>query len=110
MMNPLAHYERMDALSGAMVRAAQAQDWDRLADLEHEVAALRDALALRDVPPDSLSALERTRKVALIHRILDNDAEVRRHTEPWMEHVRRLLAGAHATRSVARAYGATAGC
>jgi flagellar protein FliT len=41
----------------------------------------------------------------MIQRILKDDAEVRRHTEPWMEQVRRFLNGDARKRQVDRAYG-----
>lgn len=84
-------YEQMCALSSRMVEAARANDWDRLIDLEHSVEGLRTTL-LRDVD-SAASSFEIKRKYDLIQRILRDDAEVRRHTEPWMEQVRRFLTG-----------------
>ena len=46
------------------------------------------------------TAPERTLKAALIQRVLDDDAEIRRHTEPWMEKVRQLLGGTAKRRRV----------
>lgn len=100
-------YETMSKLSGLMVEAAQSNDWDRLSGLEHQVAALRDRL----VTQDSVSALPlsdesvRARKIALIRKMLADDREIRRHTEPWMDAVRLLLAGASKQRAVKAAYG-----
>ncbi|WIM06713.1 MAG: flagellar protein FliT [Candidatus Nitricoxidivorans perseverans] len=96
-------YEEMSALSARMVEAAQCNDWERLVALEHSVAALRDTLMAEDGA--SLSDDEIGLKRALIQRILDDDAEVRRHTEPWMEQVRQFLGGATTRRKVERAYG-----
>jgi flagellar protein FliT len=45
------------------------------------------------------------RKRELIQRILRDDAEVRRHTEPWMEQVRRFLTGNVHQRQANRACG-----
>ncbi|MDD5247961.1 MAG: flagellar protein FliT [Rhodocyclaceae bacterium] len=96
-------YQEMSALSAQMVEAAQAQDWERLIALEKSVAALRDLLMAED-DNAGLSLDERGTKAALIQRILDDDAEVRRHTEPWMEHVRQFLGGAAKRRRVENAY------
>lgn len=88
-------YEEISALSARMADAARRGDWDALVELERRVATLRDRLA-DDVPlmPDSIeSAPEVARMHGLIQQILDDDAEVRRHTEPWMEQVRLLLSG-----------------
>ena len=43
----------------------------------------------------------------VIQRILDDDAEIRRHTEPWMEQVRRFLGGRNSRDRVERAYGSS---
>ncbi|MFZ5464031.1 MAG: flagellar protein FliT [Pseudomonadota bacterium] len=103
-MNSLQMYETMSALSAQMVAAAQANDWERLVALEKDCAGL--ARHLQGAEPLALSAEERGRKAELIRRILSDDAEVRRHTEPWMEHVRQFLGGAARERKVRDAYGA----
>ena len=96
-------YQEMSALSARMVRAAESQDWDQLVALEKNVAALRDALMAED-DNSHLAPGERGLKAELIQRILDDDAAVRRHTEPWMEHVRQYLGGAAKRRKLERAY------
>ena len=98
-------YETMNRLSAQMVEAAAANDWDRLARLEQEVARLREALQAARVSA-TLTAEQRSRKFALIMRILANDAEVRRHTEPWMEQVRRFLDGSATKLELQRPFGA----
>lgn len=85
-------FEEMSALSARMVEAAQAHDWDKLIHLEKSVAALRHTLLDDDTA--ALTTAEAEMKRALIQRILDDDAEIRRHTEPWMERLRRFLGGA----------------
>ncbi len=47
----------------------------------------------RSSPGAAMVAPEIARKRGLIQQLLDDDAEIRRHTEPWMEHVRKLLGG-----------------
>ncbi len=84
-------YEQMCALSSRMVEAARAGDWDRLIDLEQSVEGLRTTL-MQDADSASMPC-ETKRRHDLIQRILRDDAEVRRHTEPWMEQVRRFLTG-----------------
>lgn len=97
-------YEQMCALSTCMVEAARARDWDRLIDLEHSVEGLRNTL-MQDVDAAS-TPYEVRRKHDLIQRILRDDAEVRRHTEPWMEQVRRFLTGNLRKQQVDPIYGA----
>lgn len=106
MKNIIGVYETMDRLSSEMVVAARCNDWDRLVDLEKNVARLRYDLCGREAPPSLLTAEERALKVNLIHRILDADAEVRRHTEPWLAQVRKFLSAGAREAAVHRAYGA----
>lgn len=106
-MSILGIYEEMGRISAQMVEAARANNWDRLVALEHDVSCLRRRLDACSHSPQ-LTAQERSRKVALIHHILDNDAEVRRHTEPWMDGVRQFLGSGTRERNLRRAYGAGA--
>jgi flagellar protein FliT len=96
-------YEEIRAVSGRMVESAQANDWDRLVELERRMTELRGVLetAAESAP---LSAVENERKRSLIQQILADDAEVRRHAEPWMAQVRQLLGSQHQRRQVQRAY------
>lgn len=97
-------YEQMHALSSRMVEAARANDWDRLIDLESNVAALRTQLMSEEGGALAPGEIEQKRR--LIQNILQDDAEVRRHTEPWMEQVRQFLSGETRKQRVDRAYGA----
>lgn len=107
-MNSLELYETMGSISAQMAEAAAACDWNRLVDLEKDCASLaRHLESSGEAQP--LAAAERERKAVLIRRILANDAEVRRHTEPWMEQVRHYLGGGARERQVRRAYGAHSG-
>ncbi len=99
-------YEEMSALSAQMAEAARATDWDKLVSLERAVAVLREALR-KDEDNSNLSESEREMKTRLIQRILEDDAEVRRHTEPKMEQVRQFLGSAARKNRVERAYGAS---
>ena len=101
-------YESMSQLTAAMVQAAQANDWDRLCELEHEVAQLRDRLLVEDpvAQPAPLDARSRARKLALIQRMLEDDRNIRSYTEPWMDSVRRFLGAGRREQSVRMAYTA----
>ncbi len=106
MASQIEIYEEMSALSARMVEAARANDWDNLIRLEKSVVALRLSLAADD-DNSRLSAQEIEVKRTLIQRILDDDAEIRRHTEPWMEQVRQFLGGNERRKRVESAYGAS---
>lgn len=110
MPSQLAVYQQMSALSAEMVEAARQGDWDRLIRLEKSVAALRDTLIAEDAAAgrDIVPPAEQEQKARLIQRILEDDAEIRRHTEPWMEKVRQFLGGNARRRQVELAYGAGA--
>ncbi len=97
-------YEEIGVLSGRMVDAARSHDWDALIELEREVAALRDTLMTSDESIGTM--LDADRKRRLIQQILQDDAEVRRHTEPWMEQVRKYLGTSNQRQRLAQAYGA----
>lgn len=105
-MASLQTYERMSELTDQMAAAARANDWDRLCELERELAGLRDWLQSNDAQPVRLDESERQRKVELIKRMLADDREVRRHTEPWMDDVRKLLSTGARTRNLQATYGA----
>ena len=104
MPSQIARYEEMRELSARMVEAARSKDWDSLVTLEKAVADLRRTLI--DEDDSSLSSADIERKAGLIRQILVDDAEIRRHTEPWMEHLRRFLGDASKKQQVDRAYGA----
>jgi flagellar protein FliT len=106
MPSPIELYQEISVLSSQMVEAAQKHDWERLVHLEKAIAVLRNTL-LSGADSVVLSAEERDAKGALIQRILDDDAEIRRHTEPWMERVRKFLGHGAKRHLVERAYGAS---
>jgi flagellar protein FliT len=105
MPNQISLYEDMSKLSSLMVEAARSHDWDRLVSLEDAVTALRRSLEPQD-DNSEFTVEEITRKRMLIQKILQDDAEVRRHTEPWMEHLRQFLGQNNIRKKVVRAYGA----
>jgi flagellar protein FliT len=101
-------YEEMRLLSSRMVAAARGGDWDSLIELERNVTRLRNTLMA--TPEDNNApATDLAQKRSLIQRILEDDAEVRRHTEPWMEHVRQYLGDSTYRRDVQQGYAAGAG-
>lgn len=104
----LAIYEEIYTLSGYMVTAAQANDWDNLIALESRVSTLRDRLMIEESASTlALSVAESDRKSAMIRQILEDDAEIRRHTEPWMDNVRQFLGSQSQRRKMQSAYVAT---
>lgn len=108
-MGSLQLIESMSALSTAMVEAARANDWDRLAALELQLAAVREEIARLEPggrQSEALSDDERRRKAALIAQILTDGEEVRTHVVPWMDSARRVLSADARARTMRAAYGA----
>lgn len=97
-------YERALELSGAMLEAARASDWDALVDLERQRGRLLDRLKAEDREPGRDAAV-RERKAELIRSILVLDAEVQSLTLDWMHELRDILGSASKARQVKRAYG-----
>lgn len=90
MSAPIDIYEEMSILSSRMVDAARTSDWDLLVELETTVSELRVRLESEE-ESIALSTHDRERKRIMIQEILAKDAEIRSHTEPWMERMRRFL-------------------
>ena len=110
-MTTLTLYENMGTLSADMAVAARENDRDRVTELEGKITRLRNDLLTLDPlerPAVQLSDAERRRKAELIKKILADDREVRRHTEPWLDGVRTLLGGASRGRAMRAAYSAVA--
>jgi len=104
----IAVYEALLGLSGLMLEAARAADWDRLVALEERcrghVARLR---ALGDALP-ALSDAERARKTDIIRRVLAEDAEVRRLAEPRLAELEHLIGNTRNQQRLLASYGAPA--
>lgn len=104
-------FEALHAQSLRMVAAAQANDWDRLAEIEREMAQLRDHILAQQGNADASPTLDPAtarRKAELIAAMLAHDAEVRRHVEPWLASARKLLTSNKRGRAARAAYAAHA--
>lgn len=97
-------YQEVARLTDHMLSAAHQSDWDRLLELEAGCAHCIESL--RGCPvPARLSESVREQKIALLRRILTNDREIRKLTEPWMQRIGQLLETTRRQSDVARAYG-----
>ena len=103
-MHPvIENYEQLSSIMGNMRAAAAQEDWDRLVELEKQcsqhVAAMKSA--------DEAAALDealRLKKVALIRKILADDAEIRNKVDPWLAQIQRLLQSVRQERRLQQAY------
>jgi flagellar protein FliT len=83
-------YESIAAASTGMLDAARASDWDALVEHEKNCARLIDTL--RSAGPEyRLGPESLERKNAIIRRLLAEDAEIRRLTQPWLARLEDLL-------------------
>jgi flagellar protein FliT len=101
-------YATISAKTGEMLEAARSGDWDRLVALEQDCRALIETLKQSDAGAD-VGARFVQRKVALIRKVLADDAEIRKFTEPWMTQLEAYLGSARREHKLRRAYDADHG-
>ncbi|WLI87968.1 flagellar protein FliT [Massilia sp. R2A-15] len=100
----LSVYETLVGLTGEMVAAASASDWDQLAVLESRCAAHVQALKENAAPV--LTGENRARKVRIIQKMLDDDRKIRDLTMPWMAQLSSLISNTRSQGRLVNAYGA----
>lgn len=99
----ISTYESIAAVMARMRAAAQSAQWERLSALERDCSKLVATLRF-DAAPPALTSQQLQRKSALIRQLLAEDAEIRRHTEPWMEELKSLINSTGKSRRISRAY------
>ena len=107
-MHPvIENYESLSSLTGQMRAAAMEGEWDRLVELEEQCG--RHVASMKEL--DATATLDeeaRLRKVALIRKILADDAEIRNLTEPWMAQLQRIMQSARQEQRLLEAYSSGA--
>jgi flagellar protein FliT len=98
-------YEDMSNLTGQMLNAARARDWDTLVELESRCASHVQALRAGEGPV-ALEGERRERKITLLQKILADDRAIRDVTEPWLAELAALLSNSRLERKLNHAYGA----
>lgn len=96
-------YEAIARASGKMLSAAQAADWDGLIAAEMECAGFISqvsALSKKAVISDEGNK----RRMAIIHRVLADDAKIRNLVEPRLLKLEGFLHGRATGRRVNSAY------
>jgi len=105
--NILDTYAQVSVKSGQMLEAAKTSDWDRLVQLEQECRVLVDALRREDTSSEKAPRPEQNyiqRKYELIRKVLADDAQIRRYTEPWMEQLQILIGSTRREQRLQHAY------
>jgi flagellar protein FliT len=100
----VAVYEEISDITGQMLDAARANDWDRLTQLEAQCSS-RVEILRRDPSRPVLDAGSRQAKVRLINKILADDREIRNLTEPWMQRLSAMMNSGETERRLNQAYG-----
>jgi flagellar protein FliT len=100
----LSEYAAVAALTAQMRAAAEAEEWDRMVELEQavgvHVATLKQAEGAVQLTADARQA-----KIDCIRRILADDRKIRDLTTPWMAKLSALLHNSGTQRRLATAYG-----
>lgn len=104
MSQVIDNYEYLSSLTGQMREAAQVGEWDHLIDLEKQCS--QRVKQMQAQPAPATDEATRQRKVALIKKILADDAEIRSKTEVWMEQLQRIMQSARSERQLRQAYSA----
>lgn len=101
----MSTYEAMESLTAQMVGAAEASDWDQLADLERRCAAHVQTLKNHadDLP---MSGEHRVAKIRIIRKLLDDDRRIRDLTMPWMAHLSAMIGSTRSQSRLVNTYGA----
>jgi flagellar protein FliT len=84
------YYKAIEASSQRMLDAARAQNWDDVVGCEGACAVLIEQLRAR-AATEELSPEMRREKTKIMQRILQNDAQIRYLTEPWLEQCEQNL-------------------
>ena len=88
----LGFYKAIEESSRQMLDAAKAEDWERVVRYEGTCAVLIEQLRFR-AGSEALDAQARVEKTRIMQRILNNDAQIRYLTEPWLSHCEQSLEG-----------------
>lgn len=93
-MHPvIENYEHLSALTAQMRIAATQGQWEHLVELEKQCSQRVASMKVQDASTP-LDESTRLCKVALIRKILADDAEIRNRTEPWMAQLQRIMQSA----------------
>jgi flagellar protein FliT len=101
----LSLYESVAIITHQMLDAARTGDWELLVKLESRCSSHVQTLR-NEEPRAPLTGPLRDRKVKIIHKILEDDREIRNITTPWMAQLSTMMNSTGTERKLAKAYGA----
>lgn len=86
----LSYYEAIEKASADMLSAARRGDWAAVVQLEGAcgvlISELKQATSSVALGPEQAKV-----RMVILQRIVLNDAQIRRLTEPWLDELDRLL-------------------
>jgi flagellar protein FliT len=96
-------YKSISQLTGQMVMAAKAGDWDGLTELElHCRSKVEELKTLKE--GGNMDSEHKKQKVEVIKKILADDKRIRDLTEPWMNSLHAILSANYKGKLVTEAY------
>jgi flagellar protein FliT len=104
----LSTYDALSVTTGRMLAAARSGDWDRLISLERDCTSLVARLAALEAEA-SLPMSLREHKIALIRKLLADDAAIRDITEPYMKRLENMLGANRREQRLLGTYGPSLG-
>jgi flagellar protein FliT len=88
----IEYYKAIEDSSARMLEAARQEDWDGVVRFEGTCAVLIEQLR-HLAKSEQLDAVQRAEKTKIMHRILQNDAQIRYLAEPWLHHLEQHFNG-----------------
>lgn len=102
MNSVLENYRRLSDYTGQMRSAAMRGEWDQLVALELRCSQHVETMKELDLAP--IDERIRLQKVALINKILADDAAIRDQTLPWMAQLQNNMQSSRSEQLLKRAY------
>lgn len=84
------YYKAIEDSSAKMLDAAKMEDWAQVVLFEGACAMLIEQLRYRS-HTEKLMPNQRSEKMRIMQRILQNDAQIRYLAEPWLDHCDQQL-------------------
>ena len=102
-MNPvIENCQFLSGITDKMRQAAALGEWEKLVELEHQCSQHVALMKQQDLVPADEGI--RQQKVALIKKILADDAAIRDQTQPWMAQLQRNMQSSRSEQRVRQAY------
>jgi flagellar protein FliT len=95
-------YQQLSGIIGKMREAAEVGEWDRLIALEKDCSRKVEEIKPHDCVPSNPD--ERAQKLALLKKILADDADIRDRTVTWMEQWKRVMQSTRSEQRLLQTY------